>query len=242
MAIPGTGASQELLRALSDEFNRKSSNINVVIPETTGSKGGVKAVLAGEAALGRVARRPTQTESDRGLKYVEFARSPIVFITNPNVHGVEDLTNEQIIDIYAGDTRRWSDLGGPERKIYAVSRDGGTLLAQVRSFITGFDDDSEAKLKRAFSIVEAVRLVEKHPYTIGFASLSLARAHRVKVLKLNGVEPTEEHLRDGSYPLAVPYGLVYAAGLNGPAEEFISFIKSPVGDEIIRSFGAFPTN
>ena len=56
LVIPGTGACQDLLRQLATAFNATGPGFKVVIPDTTGSNGGIRSVQNKEAALGRVAR------------------------------------------------------------------------------------------------------------------------------------------------------------------------------------------
>src|SRR3712207_644438 len=76
LAVVGTGDGIEVLKALSGAFNKMESAVEVTIPPSIGSGGGIAAVGAGKAALGRVARTLTDAEGAPGLIYKPVARLP----------------------------------------------------------------------------------------------------------------------------------------------------------------------
>ncbi len=241
ISIPGTGASQVLLRAIAEHFNAQNADVFVRIPDSSGSTGGIKSVLGDNAVLGRVSRLLSPQEREAGLVYVEFARSPVVFVTHPTVFGVDSLSIEDIRSIYSGEIRRWSALGGPERKIYPISRESGSIHGAVLSLIPDFDLATAAPIKRVFSVLELVDLVEEFPYTIGFSSLSAVQRRSVNVMKFNGIDPSEEEIVSGRYPLVIPFAIIHRDGpLSDGAKRFVSYLNGPAAHDIMRSQGAVP--
>ena len=124
LVIAGTGDSQALLRNLGAIFEKSHPDVTIEVPNSIGSGGGIKAVGRGEAGLGRTARALKEKEKP-GLTDVAFARSPVVFATNTSVHEVLDLSREQILAIYSGKINNWKEVGGPDGKIYPLSREEG---------------------------------------------------------------------------------------------------------------------
>src|ERR671938_1774198 len=100
LAVVGTGDGIEVLKALSGAFNKMESAVEVTIPPSIGSGGGIAAVGAGKAALGRFARTLTEAEIARGLVYTPVARLPSAVFVHPGV-GVTGLTAGQPLDNYA---------------------------------------------------------------------------------------------------------------------------------------------
>ncbi|MCR9256241.1 MAG: substrate-binding domain-containing protein [Alphaproteobacteria bacterium] len=241
ISIPGTGASQTLLKAIAEHFNAENPDIVVQIPESSGSTGGIKSVMTGNSVLGRVSRALSDTERAGGLVSVEFARSPVVFISHPSVFGIDSLTIEEIRSIYSGATRRWSDLGGPERKIYPISRESGSIHGAILDHIPDFDNAPGAPIKRVFSILEIVDLVESFPYTIGFSSISLVQRRKINVLNFKGIEPSEAAVVSGRYPLIIPFALIHRRDdLPEGARRFLAHLKSPEAQDMMRAQGAVP--
>ena len=131
VTVPGTGASQALLRSIASSFMDSHPGIEVRVPDSSGSGGGVKAAGEGRADLGRVARKIKDKERHYGLAYTAFASIPIVFVANPSVKGVKGLTARQAADVFAGGIMNWEALGGTGGKIRVISRYGGdsTIMA-----------------------------------------------------------------------------------------------------------------
>ncbi|APG27063.1 hypothetical protein A7E78_03970 [Syntrophotalea acetylenivorans] len=116
LLIPGTGDSQFLLHTLADVFNGTGAGFRVIIPNSIGSTGGIRSLLAGDISLARTARPLNDKERGMGGVEFQFANSPVAVVTNPSVKEIDNLTSAQFADIYAGRYRRWSELGGRTQK------------------------------------------------------------------------------------------------------------------------------
>ncbi|MFH0753684.1 MAG: substrate-binding domain-containing protein [Candidatus Omnitrophota bacterium] len=112
IVIAGTGDSQQLLRVLAGEFEKIRPGLQVVIPESIGSSGGVRAVAEGKCDLARVGRPLKEKEKAYNLNYKVFAHSPAVFVASADVSAIDNVTTQQVTDIFSGKITTWKELGG----------------------------------------------------------------------------------------------------------------------------------
>lgn len=73
-------------------------------------------------------------------------------------------------------------------------------------------------------------------YSIGYISLSSLN-NMIKVLNINGTEATLENIQNGSYPISRPFNIVYEQSENKLRDDFISFILSSLGQDVILQEG-----
>ena len=242
LSIPGTEAFTPLLVDLAQAFNESQSELKVRIPKPVGSRGGIKEVVSGKSSLAAVSRPLKQRERDKDLVYRPFAMSQIVFVINPEVTGVERLTKEQILGIYSGKITNWKEVGGPDHKIYPITRDAGsTLKALVKGF-PEFGALENKVAKQSFNSQESVDLVDEHGYTITYAPLGLVTGTGLKVVEVEGVSSAESNLWNSGTHLPLIYGLVHRA--NPPEEvlKFLRFLATPEAQKVMHRHGARPVD
>lgn len=226
LTIAGTGDCQFLLQMLADDFNHAHPNVRVVVPDSIGSTGGVRALLAGNIELARTARPLKGNELAQGLIEYPFANSPVAFVVHPSVKGIDNLTGEQILGIYSGKYRRWRELGGPDAKIYAVDREPGDSSRNVlEKHLRGFADNRSVG-EVFYNTPDTARAIESHRYTIGFLPLNIALNAGLKVLGIDGVSPQEYITSQSAYPYVVPFFLVSRGKPVGPALQFVNFLST----------------
>ena len=190
-----------------------------------------------------MARPIKEKEKKYDLTYKFFARSPVVFVVNPSVAGVDNLTTEQIIDIYSGKIIYWSDLGGEKQKIYVANREKGDSSRSVlEKNLSGFKDITTFAGKVIFSTPETAQTIVKYRNTIGYVPLSTVKETKLIVMKVDGDYPSAENVRNKSYKLVVPLGLVWRGELSGLAKAFVDFLFSSEGQKIITENGALPAH
>ncbi len=240
LEIPGTGASQLLLRSLAREFEAQNDDIRLVIPHSIGSRGGIRALTMGKTSAARISRPLSENEKQAGLKAIYFAVSPVVFITHPSVRGVTSISRDEVIAIYSGQTRNWEAFGGPPRKLYPVTRDSGSVLGAVRAVIDDFPDARLPVAKPVPSIVDMVEAVQSHPFSMGFSTINLARQYKVNILKFDDVAPEDSAVISESYPISVRLGLALKDRDDPSLERFIDFLYSESAATIMREHGALP--
>lgn len=238
--VSGTGDSQELLREAAKTLEDRLGGGKILVPESIGSGGGVRAAAAGEIDLGRVARNLTESEQELGLHYKLFAQCPIVFVVHPSVTYVDNITSEEVVGIYSGRITDWGHFGA-DGKIYAVGREpGDSCLLVLHKEIPDFKKIINPNAKTIYNTPDAVATLMKHRKTIGYLPISMTVGTGLRILKLDGVYPSVENVRNGSYKLVVPFAFVYKDKLTGLSKRFVDYLESEEGKQIIRSYGVVP--
>jgi phosphate transport system substrate-binding protein len=241
ITITGTGDSAELLQSLANAFEAKHSGTKIEIPESIGSTAGIKAVIAGKADLARTARGLKDAEKQAGMTQVIFAKTPIVFVVRWDTNGIDNITTQQILGIYKGEIKNWEQLGVKPGKIYPLTREpGDSSLSVLCKTMPGFADVNNPAAKVMYLTPEAVAAMLEHGQTISFLPLSAIIHTKLKVLKIDGIEPSSEKVLNGKYKHIIPLGIAYKGQPTGLAKEFIDFLYSKDAAEIIRSIGAVP--
>ncbi len=198
-----------------------------------GSSAGVQAALSGSAEIGMSSR--WLREEEKGLEAMVMAWDAIAIIVHPS-NPLSDLTLEQVREIFAGRVDNWSSLGGEEWPITVVTREEGSgtrgafeelAMGEERITLSALRQDSNG----------AVRvMVAGNPGAIGYISLGLAD-ERVKVLSIEGVYPSPEEVRRKEYGLVRPFLFLVKGEPKGLAKEFIDYVLSPQGQEILEGEG-----
>ena len=239
MIIAGTGASQDMVRELAVIFVRSNADCPTQVPDSVGSRGGIRTLLADKASLARVSRPLKEKNRAKGLRYHAFAESQVVFATHPGVTGIGKLTRAQVLDIYNGQIANWKQLGGPDHAIFPLVRDGGTTLRAVMKYLDDFPQNPAAA-KLTYSSLETKRLMMAHPYTIGFVPATLLTGTPLLTIEIGAASPSNGTGDGSHFKIPLPLGLVYMDPLEGCAARFMEFLKSGEARQAIRRNNAVP--
>jgi phosphate transport system substrate-binding protein len=246
LVVPGTGSCETVLQALAAAFNARSPGGEVQIPASTGSGGGIQAVLNGEAVLARVARPLSEAEVQQGLRHLPFAKDPVVFAVAKNVD-VRNLTTAQLIDIFSGNIDDWRQVGGATAPIRVLLREpGDSSLRVIQEHIPAFAGIKFTDRSKAlYHVHEMVEMLIKYKHSIGWISHSSLFPVRdsIKALALDNVIPSYQNVKSGRYPLVETEAFIYKQGtLTNLAKRFIIFIFSDAGRNILGQYGLVPIN
>ncbi|MDH3328524.1 MAG: substrate-binding domain-containing protein [Desulfobulbaceae bacterium] len=240
IVVSGTGDSQEMLREAAKFLEDQLGGGEILVPESIGSGGGVRAVAAGEIDLGRVARNLTESEEKLGITYKRFAKCPVVFVVHPSVNFLDNISSEEIVGIYSGKITDWGQFGA-DGKIYAVGREpGDSCLIVLNKMIPGFKDITQPKVKTIYNTPDAVATLMEHRKTIGYLPISMTVGTGLRILKVDGVYPSAENVLNGTYKLVLPFAFVYRNNVSGLAKRFVDFFDSDEGKLVIKSYGVVP--
>lgn len=163
------------------------------------------------------------------LVYTPVGLEAFVFFVNEN-NPVDGLTTEQIRDIYAGEYSNWSSVGGADRTINPVTRLSGS---GSQSAMDAFMGVREIAVKSPLVITGA---------SIGFSfryyMAGIVGNQSVKMLSLNGVYPSPENIRNGTYPIIAQFYAIYRADNdNENIPLLIEWLLSEAGQQLIEECG-----
>ena len=238
VSTDGSTSMEKVIGALSEAFMEANSKVTVTY-NPTGSGTGIQAVQEGRCDIGLSSRALKDEEKASGLQETVLAYDGIAMIVNP-ANPVEDLTLEQIADIYTGKITNWSELGGSDSEIVLIGREAGS---GTRS---GFEEIVEVKdlcqyRQELSSTGDVIATVAQNPGAIGYASLASVK-DTVKAVKVGGVTPSEETVKDGTYAIQRPFVLVTKEGvtLSEAAQAFFDYATSSEANAVIIAAGVVP--
>ena len=240
VATDGSTSMEKVIGALGEAFMEANSGVNFTY-NPTGSGSGITAVSEGRCDIGLSSRALKDSEVASGLVGTVLAYDGIAVIVNP-ANTVEDLDIETIAKIYTGEITNWSEVGGADAEIVLVGREAGS---GTRS---GFEELTETADKCKYrqeltSTGDVITAVAQNPDAIGYAALASVK-DSVKALKVAGVTPTEETVKDGTYLIQRPFVLVTKEGvaLSPVAQAFFDYATKGQANDIITASGVVPAN
>ena len=240
VATDGSTSMEKVIGALGEAFMEANSGVNFTY-NPTGSGSGITAVSEGRCDIGLSSRALKDSEVASGLVGTVLAYDGIAVIVNP-ANTVEDLDIETIAKIYTGEITNWSEVGGADAEIVLVGREAGS---GTRS---GFEELTETVDKCKYrqeltSTGDVITAVAQNPDAIGYASLASVK-DSVKALKVAGVTPSEETVKDGTYLIQRPFVLVTKEGveLSPVAQAFFDYATKGQANDIITASGVVPAN
>ena len=240
VATDGSTSMEKVIGALGEAFMEANPGVNFTY-NPTGSGSGITAVSEGRCDIGLSSRALKDSEVESGLVGTVLAYDGIAVIVNP-ANTVEDLDIETIAKIYTGEITNWSEVGGADAEIVLVGREAGS---GTRS---GFEELTETVDKCKYrqeltSTGDVITAVAQNPDAIGYASLASVK-DSVKALKVAGVTPSEETVKDGTYLIQRPFVLVTKEGveLSPVAQAFFDYATKGQANDIITASGVVPAN
>lgn len=240
VATDGSTSMEKVIGALGEAFMEANPDTTFTY-NPTGSGSGIQAVQEGRCDIGLSSRALKDAEKEAGLTETVLAYDGIAMIVNP-ANPVEDLSLEQIADIYTGKITNWSEVGGNDSQIVLIGREAGSGTRGGFEEIVGVVDACQYRQELS-STGDVITTVAQNPDAIGYASLAAVK-DTVKALKVAGVTPTEATVKDGTYTIQRPFVLATKTGekLNDVAQAFFDYVTSADASEIITAAGAVPAN
>jgi len=197
--------------------------------------------------------------SDEELKYAEsqnieleltpVAKDGFVFITHKD-NPIDSLTAEQIQGIYTGEITNWKQVGGNDLEIKAYQREpnSGSQTAMEQMVMQGKkmlypDTVRVIALWGMGSLIDAVAEYENGPASIGYTYYyyinNLYKNENIKVIKVDGISPSNDNLISGAYPFSTSYYAVIRGDEpeDSPARKLRDYIVTPEGQAIIEMAG-----
>jgi phosphate transport system substrate-binding protein len=241
--LAGSGSNLVVTRALAAAYRATHPEERIVVHDSIGSTGGVRAVADGVVPLGLLARPLGAREQGLGLVVIPYARVAITFLAHPDVRD-EEISSEELLRSLSLARPTWRD--GTDL-VWLLRERGDAGTGAVAHRLPGLGEAiEEAIAERRYRVVyhddELTRTLLGLPGALGIADLPQARANAptARVLRIDGRAPTLEAVRDGSYPFVKELSFVVLGRPSGAAARFLEFVAGPEGAAVIEAAGGVP--
>lgn len=241
--VGGSGSMIPLLTKLGKACVKKHPKIMVEVNQKSmGQPGGIAALNAGVIDIAMSAMPISPEQARLQVDQFEIARVAGVVAVSSNVTAT-NLTSRQLCDIYAGKIKNWKLVGGADAPIAAYTRpESDSTKIMFRKSVACMVGMSEApeilnlpKSSDMHSVLSSTR------NSIGpVDSIALANAAgKFKEIKVDGL--SHDNMQSGNWPFVLHNNLVLRKNRSEAVKQFMNFIKSPEGQEIIKREHAIPT-
>ncbi len=243
LIIQGSTTVFPITVATAEVFMRDNPGADISV-RGGGSGGGVRALVEGSRIVAQSSRpmrhKEKMTMQAAGRNPVEhtIGLDGMAIIVHPN-NLVTGLTMKQVRDIYAGRITDWKDVGGTPGRIVIVSRDiGSGTFGSFVDIVMKKEAIHPGAIFQASSgaVVEAV---SGSPHAIGYVGMGFLD-ERTKAVDVDGISPTVENVVSGRYPISRPLFFYTDGEPRGLAKQYIDFVFSPRGQEIVAEQGFVP--
>ena len=239
VATGGSTSMKNVIAALTEGFAEVEPGVTVSY-DPTGSGAGITGATDKTLDIG-LSSRALKDDEKNDVDGTTVALDGIAIIVNKSSK-VEDLTVDQLKQMFTGEITNWSEVGGDDGEIVLVGREAGSGTRDGFESIVDVKDSCKyaQELTATGAVISAV---EANPLAIGYASLS-AIGDTVKAVTVGGVECSEKTVKDGSYEVQRPFVFVTnkSVALSEQAQAFFDFATSADAADLIRTAGAVPVN
>jgi phosphate transport system substrate-binding protein len=204
-----------------------------------GATRGIRDVAAGKADIGGSCRHVVRDAAEKNVRLVNVAWDALVVIVNPS-NPVSDISSDDLKAVFEGRITNWKDLGGSDAQMKVVVRKGkqsGVGLMTRELLLKNPDQEYTSKAIALKSSGPVEKFVEKDSNAIAITGISSAKKRNIKMLAINGKEPSQENITTGAYVLYRPLYLVTSRTPSQNVRDFIKYVQSDEGQQIIAGEG-----
>lgn len=240
VTVAGSGSSLGAIRQLAEAFSTRNPHIPIKVLPSAGGRGGLRALQAGAAQIAVMARDLTDAETRAGVKAVEVARTPFVFVT-PISNPALNLSHRSLPDIFSGKQTNWPDGSRLRLVLRPTSQSDARILADMNPAMRDALQlaDKRRGMVTAFTDQELAEAVEATPGGLGATTLSslLTEGRAIKLLSIDGIQPDPKSLASGHYRWYKPVYLATGSATSTDALSFMAFVRSPAGRQVLEATG-----
>jgi phosphate transport system substrate-binding protein len=215
-----------------------------IIMEGGGDLEGFRRISNNSAHIGGACRpKNTSDELEKNARANPIAWDALVVMVHPD-NPVNNITLDQIRDLYEGRITNWKQLGGEDQPVELLVRPGkqSGVGRSIRKLIFA-DYDREFVASKTYPSSDPLeKALESSPNAVGISGVASVHDRNIKALTLEGVDASYENIKDGNYLLHRPLYIIFNDS-NPRRQEIKQFLKlahSARGREIIRKHGVVP--
>ena len=195
----GSTALQPLVEAAGESFSADNPNYTITV-QGGGSGTGLSQVEAGAVTIGNSDVFADEKDGVDASKLVDHKVAVVGMapVVNKDA-GVTDLSQQELIDIFTGKVKNWSELGGADQEISVINRASGSgTRATFEKW--GLDGAETIQTQEQDSSGTVRKIVAETPGAISYLALSYLD-DSIQALSLDGVEATPENIADNKWPI-----------------------------------------
>ncbi len=235
ITLAGSTAFQPFAEKLADQYMSTHENVAITV-QGGGSAVGVQSTISGAAQVG-MADLVVLPQEAKALTAIVVARDGIAVVVNP-ANGLADLTTQQVRDIFNGNIKNWKEVGGVDAPVTVVSREAGSgTRSSFEQIVTGITLTKDALIQDSNGTIRET--VANDANALGYLSHGLLN-DKIKALRIDGQECTNETIAAGQYTLVRPIYLLVKGAPQGEIKDFIDYILSDPGQQTIKANGLIP--
>lgn len=245
----GCGISKNAFMAEMVTAYKKKTGVEIEL-KGGGATKGIREVANRETTIGGTCRHLidnpetlTTVPEERRVQLTPVAWDALVVVVHKD-NPVDNITLEQLRDLYLGKITNWKQLGGRDAPIELYVRKGkisgvGRTLREL--VFNDYDIDFVAR-RVVDSSGPLERAIQENPHSVGMTGVSSARKLKgARIISLNGKEASYENIKSGEYILYRPlYMVTHMQNLDPEIRKFIEFVMGSEGQRIMRSVGTVP--
>lgn len=239
--ISGSGSGLASIRPIITEFNKQNPDINIQVLPSTGTTGGILALMDDAIDLSIAARPLSPEEQKLDIVWQPYGSTVIAFTVHSKAE-VTSTSEAEIVDILSGKITHWPD-GSYIRLVMRSSRESDFIP------VINHNNKLAKALKEGLSRTDVIfsstaedniEILQSLPGSLGLTSLAQLQSEQttLKPLMYNNIAPTLKNLNNGSYPFHKTFFLVYKKHLLSTAlKSFVDFILSNQACNILKANG-----
>lgn len=236
--ISGSRTCLPLMEILAKAYKKKHPGVEIAFLPGAHSPAGIQGVHSNTLDIGSVSRELTPEEAQLSLVYKVVSNDGLAIFTSKDIK-INNITTEQVKKIYAGTITNWKEVGGPDAKIVVLDRaEDESAKIILRKYVIGdVKVTAEATVLNLES--DMVYALKTTPDAIGYLSLgySISKSLPLNIVSLDGVRPSVKNVHNGTYKVVRPLGIVYKKRPQGLIKDFLNFIFSKEGREVMKKNG-----
>lgn len=227
----------------------KAKGLDITIATQGGSAGGISQLGAGQIDIA-LSSKPLSDEDRTAHPDIDFVTTQIgsdavgVIVTKKVADaGVKNLTADQVRGLFEGKIKNWSELGGPDLKVFVYDKEPGRGTREVLDkFVYGDEKPPPPPESGNFAIVggnlETRNKLKSTPGAVAPLSTGFVEGHKdLAVVTLNGIAASSENVASGKYPMSRPLYMITNGEPKGTAKEFIDYILTDKGQTLLSKHG-----